>query len=230
MFMRKVLAALASLLLVISVATSKGHAQSANFVSGSGGFGGGGFGGGGPTDPGVQAGNRNTGAGLASLSTTDGSEQFFQNGQSRFEAVDGVSNSANVGLGPRFNSNSCVSCHSQPAAGGSGSSVNPQFTFTNGTPPLVAPNNTTPYFITANGPTREARFPFFFNSNGEVNTSAPNGGVEDLFTVTGRPDAGSCALSQPPFEEAGKANNIIFAFRWRHLATAWSRIWTIPPC
>jgi len=62
---------------------SKGHTQSANFVSD-----GGGFGGGGPTDPGVQAGNRNTGAGLASLSTTDGSEQFFQNGLSRFEAVD----------------------------------------------------------------------------------------------------------------------------------------------
>jgi CxxC motif-containing protein (DUF1111 family) len=206
MSMKKVLAGLALLLLVMSIATREGHAQSAAPNDGGGGFGGGQQ----PTDPGVQAGNRNTGAGLASLSTTDGTEQFFQNGLSRFEAVDAVSNTANIGLGPRFNSNSCVSCHSQPAPGGSGPAVNPQFTFTNGSPPLVAPNSTTPSFITANGPTREARFPFFFNSNGEVNTSAPNGGVEDLFTVTGRPDAGSCTLSQPPFAEAVNANNIIF--------------------
>jgi CxxC motif-containing protein (DUF1111 family) len=214
MSMKKVLAGLALLLLVMSVATRNGHAQTAAPAAGpdGGGFGGGGggFGGQGATDPGVQAGNRNTGAGLASLSTTDGTEQFFQNGLSRFQAVDAVSGTANIGLGPRFNSNSCVSCHTQPAPGGSGGAVNPQFTFTNGNAPLVAPNSTTPSFITANGPTREARFPFFFNSNGQVNTSAPNGGVEDLFTVTGRPDAGSCALSQPPFEEAGNANNIIF--------------------
>jgi CxxC motif-containing protein (DUF1111 family) len=216
MSMSKVLAGLALLLLVMSIATTNGHAQSAGPADGGGGFGGGGggFGGGGggqgPMDPGAQAGNRNTGAGLASLSTSNGTQQFFQNGLSRFEAVDAVSNTANIGLGPRFNSNSCVSCHSQPAPGGSGAAVNPQFTFTNGSGPLVAPNSTTPFFITANGPTREARFPFFFNSNGQVNTSAPNGGVEDLFTVTGRPDAGSCALSQPPFDQAGNANNIIF--------------------
>ena len=67
-----------------------------------------------------------------------------------------------------------------------------------------------PYFITANGPTREARFPFFFNRNGTVNTNAPNGGVEDLFTVTSRPDAGSCSLQQPSFNAAQAANNIIF--------------------
>ncbi|MBV8139108.1 MAG: hypothetical protein JO121_26280 [Deltaproteobacteria bacterium] len=209
--MKKVLAGLALLLLVVSIATAQRYAQVP--PDGGGGFGGGGFGGeGGPTDPGVQAGNRNTGAPLGSVSTTDGTLQFFQNGLSRFNATDSVSNSptANNGLGPRFNSNSCVSCHGQPAPGGTGPAVNPQFLFTNGSPPLVAPNNSTPSFITANGPTREARFPFFFNSSGQVNTSAPNGGVEDLFTVTGRADAGSCALSQPPFEQAAQANNIIF--------------------
>jgi CxxC motif-containing protein (DUF1111 family) len=67
-----------------------------------------------------------------------------------------------------------------------------------------------PSFITATGPTREARFPFFFNSNGTVNTSAPNGGVEDLFTVSGRSDAGSCNLAQPPFAQAVATNNVIF--------------------
>ncbi|HEY6305960.1 MAG TPA: di-heme oxidoredictase family protein [Candidatus Angelobacter sp.] len=161
------------------------------------------------TDPGVQSGNRGTGAPLASLNTTDGTLQFFQDGQTRFQSVEVVNNgtSNNVGLGPRFNSNSCVSCHSQPAIGGSGPAVNPQFQFTsNG----VAPNDRTPFFITANGPTREARFPFFFNPDGSANTNNPNGGVEDLFTVSGRPDAGTCGLPQPSFNAARAANNLIF--------------------
>jgi CxxC motif-containing protein (DUF1111 family) len=62
----------------------------------------------------------------------------------------------------------------------------------------------------ANGPVREARFPFFFNSNGTANTNNPNGGVEDLFTVSGRSDAGACSLQQPSFAAAQAANNIIF--------------------
>jgi CxxC motif-containing protein (DUF1111 family) len=161
-------------------------------------------------DPGVQAANRNTGAGVASLSASNGSLQFFQNGLSRFQQVETVSNSANVGLGPRFNSISCVSCHSQPAAGGSGAAVNPQFAFTNGDPPRVAPDDTTPYFITANGPTREARFPFYLDNSGLVDTNTPDGGVEDLFTVSGRTDARKCVLLQPPYDAAREANNIVF--------------------
>jgi CxxC motif-containing protein (DUF1111 family) len=163
------------------------------------------------TDPGVQAANRGTGAALPSVLANDnpGILAFFQDGQKRFQDVESVSNSptGNNGLGPRFNSNSCVSCHAQPAVGGTGPAVNPQFQFTsNG----VAPNDTTPAFITANGPTREARFPFFFNSNGTANTNNPNGGVEDLFTVSGRSDAGTCTLPQPSFAAAAAANNLIF--------------------
>jgi CxxC motif-containing protein (DUF1111 family) len=167
---------------------------------------GGGFGG--ATDPGVQTDKRGTGGTIINPNNDpNGFTTFFTDGLSRFQEVEAVSNSANVGLGPRFNSNQCSSCHAQPAVGGSGAAVNPQFEFTtNG----VAPGNTTPSFITANGPTREARFPFFFNSNGSVNTSAPNGGVEDLFTVSGRSDAGSCEISQPNFAAAVSANNIIF--------------------
>jgi len=30
----------------------------------------------------------------------------------------------------------------------------------------MAPKDTTPYFLSATGPTLEGRFPFFFNSNG----------------------------------------------------------------
>jgi CxxC motif-containing protein (DUF1111 family) len=163
------------------------------------------------TDPGVQSGNRGTGAALPSVlaNSPSGILAFFQDGQSRFQDVESVSNNpnGNNGLGPRFNSNQCSSCHAQPAVGGTGVATNPQFLFaSNG----VAPGSTTPYFITANGPTLEARFPFFFNSNGSVNYNAPNGGVEDLFTVTGRSDAGTCSLPQPSFNTAGAENNIIF--------------------
>ena len=163
------------------------------------------------TDPGVQSGNRGTGAALSSVLANDvpGILAFFNDGLKRFQDVESVSNSptGNNGLGPRFNSNSCSSCHSQPAIGGTGPAMNPEFSFTsNG----VAPRDTTPSFITANGPTLEARFPFFFNSNGTVNYNAPNGGVETLFTVSGRSDAGSCSLQQPSFAQAQATNNLIF--------------------
>jgi CxxC motif-containing protein (DUF1111 family) len=162
------------------------------------------------TDPGVQSGNRGTGATIINpANDPNGFTAFFQDGLNRFQEIESVSGNpnGNNGLGPRFNSNQCSSCHAQPAVGGSGAAVNPQFSFaTDG----VAPGSTTPYFITANGPTREARFPFFFNSNGTANTSSPNGGVETIFTVTGRSDAGSCSLQQPSFAAAEAANNIIF--------------------
>jgi CxxC motif-containing protein (DUF1111 family) len=164
------------------------------------------------TDPGVQSANRGTGVSIINPGNDPkGFTAFYQDGLTRFQEVESVSNGPNVGLGPRFNSNSCSSCHAQPAVGGSGASVNPEFQFTSDG---VAPGNTSPSFLTANGPTVEARFPFFFNPNGSVNMSAPNGGVEDLFTVTGRSDAGSCtsatALPQPGFAAAVKANNIIY--------------------
>jgi CxxC motif-containing protein (DUF1111 family) len=164
-------------------------------------------------DPGVQSGNRGTGTALASVASDSpsGILAFFTDGQNRFQEVETVSNSANVGLGPRFNSNQCSSCHAQPAVGGSGAATNPQFEFTsNG----VAPGNTMPSFVTATGPTREARFPFFFNNNGSVNMNSPNGGVEELFTVTGRSDAGTCnnpnTLPQPSFATAVAENDIIY--------------------
>ena len=161
------------------------------------------------TDPGVQSANRGTGAALSSVLADDkpGILAFFNDGLARFQEVESASGGANNGLGPRFNSTSCSSCHAQPAVGGTGAASNPQFAFAGSS---VAPRDATPYFITADGPTREARFPFFFNSNGTANTSAPNGGVEDLFTVSGRSDAGACSLAQPSFNAARSANNIIF--------------------
>jgi CxxC motif-containing protein (DUF1111 family) len=160
------------------------------------------------SDPGVQSASRGTGATIINPSNDpNGFTAFFNDGLNRFQEVETVSNSANTGLGPRFNSNQCSSCHAQPAVGGSGSAVNPQFLLISSG---VAPNDTMPSFITANGPTLEARAPFFLNSAGAANTKAPNGGVEDLFTVTGRSDAGNCSLSQPNFSAYLAANDLIF--------------------
>jgi len=165
----------------------------------------------GQTDPGVQGGPARAGSPLASVSSSDGSLQFFLNGLSRFQDIESVANSptGNNGLGPRFNFNQCSGCHLQPAVGGSGPANNPQFqVIANGV--VSGSTNTIPSFITATGPTREARFPFFFDSNGNPNTNAPNGGVETLFTVSGRSDAGNCSLQQPSFAQAQQTNNIIF--------------------
>ncbi len=170
------------------------------------------------TDPGLRPGAIN---GQAAATTTSplpldsvtannpaGVLDFFKNGLGRFQEVEVVSGGANNGLGPRFNFNQCSGCHAQPTIGGTGSSTNPQFTaIANG---IAGPDDTTPAFITAHGPTREARFPFFFNSNGTVNTSAPNGGVETLFTISGLPNTNGCALAQPSFSTAATAGNLIF--------------------
>jgi CxxC motif-containing protein (DUF1111 family) len=171
------------------------------------------------TDPGVRTGAINGQAGatatnplpLASVAANSptGSLEFFQNGLARFQEVEVVSGGSNNGLGPRFNFNQCSGCHAQPTIGGTGPASNPQFqVIANGI--ASGSTNTIPSFISANGPTREARFPFFFNSNGSPNTNAPNGGVEDLFVVSGRADAGSCSLPQPSFSIAQSTNNIIF--------------------
>src|SRR5260370_39561738 len=110
------------------------------------------------TDPGVQSGNRGTGAALSSVlsNSPSGILSFFTDGQTRFQDVESVSNSptGNNGLGPRFNSTSCSSCHAPPAVGGTGAAVNPQCSFTsNGT----APSDTAPSVLTSTRPTVETR-------------------------------------------------------------------------
>jgi CxxC motif-containing protein (DUF1111 family) len=169
------------------------------------------------TDPGVQGADRGTGVALKFVQNNDngnnpGLNAFFLDGLKRFQDVESVSGSptGNNGLGPRFNSNQCSSCHSQPAVGGTGPAMNPQFAFPGSS---VAPNDTTPSFITSTGPTREARFPFFFDQFGNPDPNNPNGGVEDLFTVSGRSDLPinkPCSLAQPSFAYAQLTNNIIF--------------------
>jgi CxxC motif-containing protein (DUF1111 family) len=106
-----------------------------------------------------------------------------------------------VGLGPRFNSNSCNSCHAYPAVGGSSPPNNPLF----GIYQLQGATNTMPYFITANGPVIVARFPY--KSDGVT----PDGGVHQMFTISNRTDAPGCTtMVQPDFTTAQTNNDIIF--------------------
>jgi CxxC motif-containing protein (DUF1111 family) len=167
------------------------------------------------SDPGVRS-DTGLNAGQPFASVTGNDLDFFNAGLGQFNEHQTVTGD-NPGLGPRFNLDSCGGCHSQPTAGGSSPA--------SGVFPKVGPNpqsqviingiargttNTIPYFVLPDGPVREARFPFFFNRSGEAMRHAPNGGVEDLFTVSDRTDAGSCSLQQPNFDAARAENNIIF--------------------
>lgn len=163
-------------------------------------------------DPGVRGGAAGAGTPLASVSANPNDLAFFNAGLGQFNESQTVTGD-NVGLGPRFNLDSCGGCHAQPAAGGTGPAVNPQFTIISRGVASSA-TNTRPSFITQNGPVREARFPFFFNANGTANVNNPNGGVETIFTIAGRADLAAgktCSgLVQPGFAAAAAANNLIF--------------------
>ena len=143
----------------------------------------------GPQDPGPRGGPPGAGGPVSGL--TPALQAVFNTGQTVFAEVEKVPAD---GLGPRFNSNSCVSCHAQPASGGSSPASNPQVAFANS-------QNRLPSFITARGPTREVRF--IKNPDG-----TPDGGVHDLFTIAGRSDTPQgCNLNQPDFSNS---SNIIF--------------------
>ncbi len=169
-------------------------------------------------DPGVRGtvGSDTAGHPLNSVNSDNPATilSFFNDGKSRFQEVDSVSHGSimgelGAGLGPRYNSRSCAACHAQPAVGGSSPAVNPQFADAT----ADGATNTIPSFITLSGPVREARFVFFTDGAGNPITTSPNGGVEDLYTIAGRSDAGLCtaaAISQPNFTSAVAHNNVIF--------------------
>jgi CxxC motif-containing protein (DUF1111 family) len=144
-------------------------------------------------DPGVRRAASDGGAPVAMPGLSAEQLLFFQDGMTRFAAVEAVAPSPlqGGGLGPRFNSSSCASCHSQPYSGGSSPAVNPLYEVAN----ADGASNQMPWFEAQNGPVREARF---VSANG-----APDGGVHNLFVVTGRADAGSCSITQPNFLPAG---------------------------
>ncbi len=142
-----------------------------------------------PVDPGVRGGSPGAGGPLNGLTADE--LAFFKDGQARFGEIEVVQGGSNNGLGPRFNSNQCLSCHSQPNMGGSSPAQNPLPDVAH----LQGARNTVPWFIAPNGPVREARFQ---KSNGVA-----DGGVHDLFVITGRSDATGCNIAQPDFSPAG---------------------------
>jgi len=165
-------------------------------------------------DPGVRQAKTDNGTPPPLTGLTPEELPFFQDGLARFSHDKVVSNppgtgTDNAGLGPRYNSNSCKSCHQQPIVGGSSPAANP-LTGPNGIATANGATNTIPWFIRPNGPIREVRF---VTSNG-----VPDGGVHDLFVVTGRSDVNiSCAITQPDFGPAGNgltgqggSRNIVF--------------------
>jgi len=143
----------------------------------------------GPVDPGVRGGPPGAGGPLNGLTADE--TAFFQDGQARFSDIEAVTGGANNGLGPRFNSNQCLSCHSHPAMGGSSPAQNPMVAVAT----LNGAKNRVPWFITLDGPVREARFK---KTNG-----VSDGSVHALFVITGRTDAPGCNIAQFDFLPAG---------------------------
>jgi len=177
-----------SLSLFASVANAQTNAPTSNGSS--------------PRDPGVRPGP--AGAGGAASSLTGSELNLFNTGKLTFNEVDSVfgtiAGETDSGLGPSFNMNSCAGCHAYPAAGGSSPQTNPQVAMAT----LHGARNTVPSFITINGPVREARFKT--NPDGTA-----DGGVHDLFVITGRSDAPpGCNLAQTNFAQQVSNGNVIF--------------------
>jgi CxxC motif-containing protein (DUF1111 family) len=176
----------------------------------------------GVTDPGIRETAPGAGGPLPNLQS-DVLNFFFQS-HTRFQEVDSVNGSVDdvdgselptpisgAGLGPSFNGNSCAQCHVFPAVGGGSSPItDPQVTLAT----LNGATNTVPPFVADGGPIREARFPL-------TAAGTPDGGVHDLYVITGRTDATNqpnantgtnttCTVAQTDFPAQIAANNIIF--------------------
>lgn len=154
-----------------------------------------------PVDPGVRGGTAGAGQFIKNLNPAIAAVEG--NVLSTFTEVNRVTDPTAIkplGLGPRFDSNSCSSCHAQPAIGGSSPATNPLFTVYQADGAL----NTMPAFELINGPVVVARFPF--QSDGIT----PDGTVHQLFTISGRSDvpAPGCNIQQPDFTSAQSSNNL----------------------
>ena len=151
-------------------------------------------------DPGPRGGPAGAGGPLPGLGTLD--LALFNSAKQRFQEIDsvsgGIAGEAGVGLGPRFNLNGCAGCHAQPTIGGTSPATNPEIAVAS----LDGAQNTIPSFISLHGPVREVRF--VKNPDG-----TPDGGVHDLFVITGRTDAPGCSIAQPNFEQQFSQGNAI---------------------
>jgi CxxC motif-containing protein (DUF1111 family) len=151
------------------------------------------------SDPGPRGGPADAGGPLPGLGADE--VKFFKAAKAQFTTVDSVTGSiageSGSGLGPRYNGNVCSVCHAFPAVGGSSPRVNPQVAMAT----LDGAKNVLPYFVSQNGPVREARFV-------QKPDGTPDGGVHQLFTIAGRTDAPGCTLAQPNFAVQRAINNV----------------------
>lgn len=154
-----------------------------------------------PMDPGVRGGPPAAGHFFNDLTHDQTAVElsFFKN----FIQINGVTEeqTGKLGLGPLYNANQCSACHAQPAIGGVSPSSNPAFQVYN----TFGATNTIPFFELSNGPMLNARFPFQLGD-----PSVPDNQVHQIFTITGRLDAGACDLSQPNFTEASSMMDLSF--------------------
>ena len=154
-------------------------------------------------DPGVRKGPAGAGGMLQGLTFQE--KKVFEKGKEQFEEVQSVlggtvdGEDTELGLGPRFNLDSCGGCHAQPDIGGTSPFVNPQVEVAK----KAGANNDVPSFIKKDGPVREARFKHHADGTAD-------GGVHALFTITRRTDAPGCWLQQPDFRSAVARQNVVF--------------------
>jgi Di-haem oxidoreductase, putative peroxidase len=191
------------------------------------------------SDPGVRKGPAGAGDPVAGLNPNE--KALFLEGRFRMTELESVCDGCSdvppgtpvaqdpllqtitnsSGLGARYNADQCVSCHSQPALGGSGGLLvpnpkdgparfrapeNPMFDLL---PHRNGATNRVPSFLERHGPIREVRFV-------RKPDGTPDGGVHQLFTVVGRTDDPTIAgctnalLPQPDFEAELKNKNLAF--------------------
>ena len=150
-------------------------------------------------DPGVRGGALGAGQFFSGLSTNQ--LTIANNAKKSFGQIVSVQQANKNGLGPRFNSNQCSNCHAQPAVGGSTGPNNGLFQVydTDGA------TNYMPFFESFTGAVINARFPKQL-----TNLSVPDNQVHQVFTITGRFDAGSCDIPQPDFTVASSDNDLSF--------------------
>src|SRR6266700_3256157 len=130
---------------------------------------------------------------------------------SQLSSVNGAADPASTnptikGLGPAFNANSCFTCHSQPAIGGTSPAKNPQLALAHAFGATNSEN--LGRFVKPAGPVREVRF---ILDPSDPSNNTLDGGVHEIFSIQGRSDAPpNCQLLQPNFNVQINNHNAIF--------------------
>ena len=164
-------------------------------------------------DPGVRGGAAGAGDTYPIIDNTSASQNiaykaFYASAKAHFEEVDSVSGTIpgelGVGLGPRFNANSCAMCHSFPTIGGASPLLNPlvstDFAHLDGAANPVDLSG----ILRLDGPIREVR------QITDPVTGQLDGSVADLFTIQGRSDAPGATVAQINFPLQLSRHNLSF--------------------